>query len=257
MIDSHSHIYSEEFDADFDAAIGRAKDVGVKAIVLPNVDTQSIERLHDAENRYPDYCFAAMGLHPTGVDTDYKNSLAEIRKYLDMRPYIAIGEVGIDLYWDKTFAQEQILAFEQQIEWAQEFDLPLIIHTRNSHNEAIRSLKKFKNLRGIFHSFSGSFEQAQEILRLNGEFKLGINGVVTFKNTHLPETLARLSLQNIVLETDAPYLTPAPYRGKRNEPAYVKLVAGKLAEIYQISLEEIDKITTKSAKEIFNFNRNF
>ncbi len=251
MIDSHSHIYSEEFDADFDVAIERAKAVGVKAIILPNVDVQSIERLHAAENRYPSYCFAAMGLHPTSVAADYKTALAVIRENLDKRSYIAIGEVGIDLYWDKTFAEEQIFAFEQQIVWAQEFDLPLIIHSRNAQNEVIRSLKKFKNLRGIFHSFSGSYEQAQEILHLDGNFKLGINGVVTFKNAHLPQTLAKLSLSNILLETDTPYLTPSPYRGKRNESAYIQFVAEKLAEIYQVSVEEVDRITTQNTKEIF------
>jgi TatD DNase family protein len=252
MIDTHSHIYVEEFDEDLDAAIERAKTAGVEAIVLPNIDVASIEPMHNVENRYKNYCFAAMGLHPTSVNADYKTSLAEIRKHLEKRSYIAVGEIGIDLYWDKTFAEEQIIAFEQQIKWAQEFDLPIIIHTRNSHNEAIRSLKKFKNLRGIFHSFSGSFEQAQEILRLNGNFKLGTGGVVTFKNSNLPQTLARLSLHDIVLETDAPYLTPVPYRGKRNETSYVKYVAEKLAEIYQVSVEEVDKITTQNAKEIFS-----
>ncbi|MDR1699540.1 MAG: TatD family hydrolase [Prevotellaceae bacterium] len=250
MIDTHSHIYSEEFDADFDAAIERAKAAGVETIILPNVDMQSIERLHNAENRCKNYCFAAIGLHPTSVDADYKNSLAVMRRHLEQRPYIAIGEAGIDFYWDKTFAGEQILAFEQQIAWAQEFDLPLIIHSRNAQNEVIRSLKKFKNLRGIFHSFSGSFEQAQEILRL-GDFKLGINGVVTFKNANLPQTLSRLSLNDLVLETDAPYLTPAPYRGKRNESAYVKFVAEKLANVYQVPMSEVDKITTENTTEIF------
>ena len=251
MIDTHSHIYIEDFDADLDSVVERAKTAGVKAIVLPNIDVASIERMHDVENRYKNYCFASMGLHPTSVDADYKNSLAVIRKHLEMRPYIAIGEVGIDLYWDKTFAEAQIEAFEQQIEWAQEFDLPIIIHTRNAHNEAIRSLKKFKNLRGIFHAFSGSFEQAQEILRLNGNFKLGINGVLTFKNANLPQTLSRLTLSDIVLETDAPYLTPSPYRGKRNESAYVKYVAEKLVEIYQVPFAEIDKITTENANFLF------
>jgi len=250
MIDTHSHIYSEEFDGDFDEAIARAKAVGIEHIILPNVDVLSIERLHRAENRYGNYCRSAMGLHPTSVDAGYKEALSVIKKHLETRPYVAIGEIGVDLYWDKTFLQEQIAAFEQQIEWALEYDYPLIIHSRNAHNEIIRSVKKFKNLRGVFHSFSGSVEQAREIFRL-GNFKLGINGVVTYKNANLPQTLTTLSLNDIVLETDAPYLTPVPHRGKRNETAYIQYVAQKLAEIYNVTLEEVDKITTENAKSIF------
>ncbi|MDR0872458.1 MAG: TatD family hydrolase [Prevotellaceae bacterium] len=264
MIDTHSHIYAEEFDTDFDAAILRAKDVGVRHIVLPNVDVASIERLHRAERkgvaRNAPTLHAAMGLHPTSVDADYQTSLSIIKQHLDTRPYVAIGEIGIDLYWDKTFQNEQVAAFETQVEWALEYDYPIIIHSRTAHNEIIRSLKKIGRgvlntpshtpLRGIFHSFSGSIEQAREILRL-GNFKLGINGVLTFKNANLPQTLQQISLNDLVLETDAPYLTPVPFRGQRNETAYVQYVAQKLAEIYQTSIEEVDKITTENAKSIF------
>jgi TatD DNase family protein len=253
MIDTHSHIYSEEFDTDLDEAIHRAKTVGVQHIILPNVDTKSIERLNHTESRYQGYCHATMGLHPTSVDADYRQALSVIKQQLDTRPYVAVGEIGIDLYWDKTFFAQQIEVFQTQIEWALERDLPIIIHSRSAHNEIIRCLKQFagQGLRGVFHSFSGSIEQAREILRLDGNFKLGINGVVTFKNANLPQTLLQISLTDLILETDAPYLTPVPYRGKRNETAYVQFVAQKLAEIYGLSVLEIDTITTQTAKSIF------
>ena len=253
MIDTHSHLYSEEFDDDFDEAMQRAKAAGVEHIVLPNIDVDSIERLHRAERKgivHAPLRHAAMGLHPTSVDANYKEALTIIRNHLETRPYIAIGEIGIDLYWDKTFWQEQTAAFETQLEWASERGYPVIIHSRSAHNEIIRSVKQFKHLRGVFHSFSGSIEQAREILRL-GNFKLGINGVVTYKNANLPQTLAQLSLNDLVLETDAPYLTPVPHRGKRNETAYLQYVAQRLAEIFNLSLEEVDDVTTQNAKSIF------
>ncbi len=253
MIDTHSHIYSEEFDADLDEAIQRAKAAGVQHIIMPNVDAESIERLHNTENRYKGYCHAAMGLHPTSVDADYRQALSAIKQQLDTRPYVAVGEIGIDLYWDKTFFEQQVEVFQTQIEWALALDYPIIIHSRNAHNEIIRCLKQFagRDLRGVFHSFSGSVEQAREILRLDGNFKLGINGVITFKNTYLPQTLQQISLTNLVLETDSPYLTPVPHRGKRNETAYVQYVAQKLAEIYGKPVQEINEITTQTAKTIF------
>ena len=248
MIDTHSHIYSEEFDADRDEVILRAQHAGVTKIILPNVDSDSLPRLLKLEARYPDYCYAAVGLHPESVKENYQKELDVIREELERRRYIAVGEIGIDLYWDKTYQTEQILAFQTQVEWAIEFNLPVIIHVRNSHNETIQALKPYagKGLKGIFHCFGGTPEEAAEIFSL-GDFKLGIGGVVTFKNSGLAASLMHIPPENLVLETDSPYLTPAPFRGKRNESAYTVLVAEKLAQVYDMSVGEIDRITTENA----------
>ena len=253
MIDTHSHIYSEEFDADRDEVILRAQHAGVTKIILPNVDSDSLPRLLKLEARYPDYCYAAVGLHPESVKENYQKELDVIREELERRRYIAVGEIGIDLYWDKTYQTEQILAFQTQVEWAIEFNLPVIIHVRNSHNETIQALKPYagKGLKGIFHCFGGTPEEAAEIFSL-GDFKLGIGGVVTFKNSGLAASLMHIPLENLVLETDSPYLTPAPFRGKRNESAYTVLVAEKLAQVYDMSVGEIDRITTENACSVFS-----
>ena len=253
MIDTHSHIYSEEFDADGDEVIQRAKEAGVTKIVLPNVDAQSLPRMLELEAQYPDYCYAAVGLHPESVKENYQIELDIIREELERRRYIAVGEIGIDLYWDKTYQTEQILAFQTQVEWAIEFNLPVIIHVRNSHNETIQALKPYagKGLKGIFHCFGGTPEEAAEIFSL-GDFKLGIGGVVTFKNSGLAASLMHIPPENLVLETDSPYLTPAPFRGKRNESAYTVLVAEKLAQVYDMSVGEIDRITTENACSVFS-----
>ena len=253
MIDTHSHIYSEEFDADRDEVILRAQHAGVTKIILPNVDSDSLPRLLKLEARYPDYCYAAVGLHPDSVKENYQKELDVIREELERRRYIAVGEIGIDLYWDKTYQTEQILAFQTQVEWAIEFNLPVIIHVRNSHNETIQALKPYagKGLKGIFHCFGGTPEEAAEIFSL-GDFKLGIGGVVTFKNSGLAASLMHIPLENLVLETDSPYLTPAPFRGKRNESAYTVLVAEKLAQVYDMSVGEIDRITTENACSVFS-----
>lgn len=252
MIDTHSHIYSEEFDADRDEVILRAQHAGVTKIILPNVDSDSLPRLLKLEARYPDYCYAAVGLHPESVKENYQKELDVIREELERRKYIAVGEIGIDLYWDKTYQTEQILAFQTQVEWAIEFNLPVIIHVRNSHNETIQALKPYagKGLKGIFHCFGGTPEEAAEIFSL-GDFKLGIGGVVTFKNSGLAASLMHIPPENLVLETDSPYLTPAPFRGKRNESAYTVLVAEKLAQVYDMSVGEIDRITTENARKLF------
>ncbi|NDP21533.1 MAG: TatD family hydrolase [Paludibacter sp.] len=252
MIDTHSHIYSEEFDTDRDEVIQRAKDAGVKHIILPNVDSESLPRMLALEAEYPNYCHAAIGLHPTSVKSDYKFELEKVRSELERRKYIAIGEIGIDLYWDKTFLNEQIKAFQQQIKWALEFDLPVIIHVRDSFNETIKALKPFKgkNLRGVFHSFTGNLAEAHEIMNFGG-FKLGINGIVTFKNSGLSEILRNIDLKNIIMETDAPYLTPSPHRGKRNESSFAQYICSHLAEIYETNVNEIAKITTKNALNLF------
>ena len=253
MIDTHSHIYSEEFDADRDEVILRAQHAGVTKIILPNVDSDSLPRLLKLEARYPDYCYAAVGLHPESVKENYQKELDVIREELERRKYIAVGEIGIDLYWDKTYQTEQILAFQTQVEWAIEFNLPVIIHVRNSHNETIQALKPYagKGLKGIFHCFGGTPEEAAEIFSL-GDFKLGIGGVVTFKNSGLAANLMHIPPENLVLETDSPYLTPAPFRGKRNESAYTVLVAEKLAQVYDMSVGEIDRITTENACSVFS-----
>lgn len=252
MIDTHSHIYSEEFDEDRAEMLQRAKDAGVLSIILPSIDSDSFQRMIDLEISNPDYCFAAIGLHPTSVKEDYLQELELVESELKRRKYIAIGEIGIDLYWDKTFYKEQLHAFQTQVEWSLECNLPIIVHIRDSHKETIEALMPYKDkgLKGVFHCFTGTKKEADEIIAL-GDFKLGIGGVVTFKNSGLAENLKEIPLEKLVLETDAPYLAPTPYRGKRNEPAYMALVRDKLAEIYTKTAEEIDLITTKSAKELF------
>ena len=253
MIDTHSHIYSEEFDADRDEVILRAQHAGVTKIILPNVDSDSLPRLLELEARYPDYCYAAVGLHPESVKENYQKELDVIREELERRRYIAVGEIGIDLYWDKTYQTEQIHAFQTQVKWAIDLNMPVIIHVRNSHNETIQALKPYagKGLKGIFHCFGGTPEEAAEIFSL-GDFKLGIGGVVTFKNSGLAASLIHIPLEKLVLETDSPYLTPAPFRGKRNESSYLRYVAARLTEIYNVSQDEVDRITTESACSVFS-----
>jgi TatD DNase family protein len=252
MIDTHSHIYSEEFDVDSAEVILRAKVAGVTRIVLPNVDSDSLPRMLLLEATYADYCYAAIGVHPTSIKENYEDELNMVRSELERRKYIAIGEIGMDLYWDKTFVDEQRLAFQTQLQWALDYQLPVIIHVRDSFAETMYALAPFKGkgLRGVFHSFTGTLEDAKAIIAFGG-FKLGINGIVTFKNSGLPQVLASIDIHHLLLETDSPYLTPTPYRGKRNESAYTALVAAKLAAIYSISLEEVDRITTESATEVF------
>jgi TatD DNase family protein len=253
LIDTHSHIYLSEFDEDRTEVVNRAKAAGVTHIILPNVDKETLEPMWALEATDPEYFSATIGLHPTSVDAEYKKELEWVKSELERRPYCAIGEVGIDLYWDKTFREEQIIAFEQQLQWAIDYDLPVIIHQRDAFEDTIACVEKYEcsKLRGIFHSFGGTLEEARRILSLGG-FYLGINGVVTFKNSKLSHVLEQLSPENLVLETDAPYLTPVPYRGKRNESAYVMLVAQKLAEVYQQPVNEIIEITGINATGLFN-----
>lgn len=252
MIDTHSHIYSEEFDADRNEMILRAKENGITKIILPNIDTESLERMLALEAEEPDFCFAAIGLHPTSVKADYENELETVKQELKRRKYIAVGEIGIDLYWDKTFLKEQTKAFQTQIEWAIEYDLPIIIHVRDSFRETINAIGPYKGekLRGVFHSFTGNAEDANEIFEL-GDFYIGINGIVTFKNSTLSQILPHIPLNRILLETDAPYLAPVPFRGKRNESAYIAFVRDKLAEIYKMPIDEIDRITTQNGENLF------
>ena len=252
MIDTHSHIYSEEFDSDRAEVIARAKAAGITKIILPNVDSESLPRMLQLESEYPGYCFAAIGLHPTSVKENYAEELAIVKKELERREYIAIGEIGIDLYWDKSFLKEQIQVFVQQIEWALEYNLPVIIHVRDSFRETMDVLEQFrgKGLEGVFHSFTGTIDQATEIIEFGG-FYIGINGIVTFKNSGLDAVVQQIDPRYLLLETDAPYLTPAPFRGKRNESEYLTLVATKLANTFNMNFNQLTKITTENAYKLF------
>ena len=252
MIDTHSHIYSEEFDSDRAEVIARAKAAGVTKIILPNVDSESLPRMLQLESEYPGYCFAAIGLHPTSVKENYAEELAIVKKELERREYIAIGEIGIDLYWDKSFLKEQIQVFAQQIEWALEYNLPVIIHVRDSFSETMEVLEQFrgKGLKGVFHSFTGTIDHAMEIIEFGG-FYIGINGIVTFKNSGLDAVVEQIDAQYLLLETDAPYLTPTPFRGKRNESEHLTLIAAKLATIFNINFNQITEITTENAYKLF------
>jgi len=254
FIDTHSHLFLEEFAEDLPLVMQRAKAAGVSRIYMPNIDCSTIKPLLDTVAQYPDYCFPMIGLHPTSVNADFREELKVMKELLDQsHPFVAIGEVGMDLYWDRTFINEQFEAFETQIQWSAEYQLPLVIHSRDSFEEVYQVIKRneHKNLKGIFHSFTGTLEEAERLLQFDG-FYLGINGVVTFKKSTLPEVLKNVPLERIVLETDSPYLTPAPNRGKRNESANVKDTLLKLAAIYQCSPENIAEITTMNALKIFS-----
>ena len=252
MIDTHSHIYSEEFDADRAEVIARAKTVGVEHVVLANVDSATLEPMRELVQAYPDFCSMAVGLHPTSVTADYHAELERVESDLKRGGYVAIGEIGIDLYWDETFKLEQIRVFEQQLQWSIDYQLPVIIHTRKAFAEVFASLSKFKGagLRGVFHCFGGGIEEAKKAVSLG--FLLGIGGVVTYKNSHLSEILREIGVDSLLLETDAPYLSPVPYRGKRNEPQYMLETVRTLSTVFQLSVEKIDEITTKNAKKLFN-----
>jgi TatD DNase family protein len=251
LIDTHAHLYSKKFDNDRAEMIQRAIDGGVAQFYLPNIDSSSIEGMLDLEQRYPDRCFAMMGLHPCSVQENYEEELAIVRSWLEKRPFCAIGEIGIDLYWDKSTLPIQEIAFRKQIAWALELDRPIVIHARESLEEILAIVEELntEKLRGIFHCFTGDRQQAERAIALG--FHLGIGGVLTFKNAGLDKTVADIALEHLVLETDAPYLAPVPKRGKRNESAYVGFVAEKLAEIKSVSTDEIAKVTTANAEKIF------
>jgi hydrolase, TatD family len=253
LVDTHTHIFLEEFDSDIDKVILRAEAAGVKAFLLPNIDTESIDRLHKLSDTYPSVCFPMMGLHPTSVNLNFEKELKTVFSQFEKRKYIAIGEIGIDLYWDKTYLKEQKIVFEKQLKWSLEMNLPVAVHTRDAFPEVFDSIYKVgaDRLRGVFHSFGGSREELEEIVNLKN-FRVGINGVVTYKNASFRDYLPLISIDRILLETDAPYLSPIPYRGKRNEPAYIVNVAERLAEIYSISVEEIAEKTTRNALGLFS-----
>lgn len=255
FIDTHAHLYAKEFNDDRDEMIKRAIDKGVTKLLLPNIGLSSIEEMEKLVENYPGICYSMMGVHPCDVEKDWKTQLDKIKTYYQKGKHIAIGEIGIDLYWDTSLQKEQTECFQAQIQWAKEEKLPIVIHCRNSFDEIFEVLNRENDdqLYGVFHCFTGTKEQAEKIINYKG-FKLGIGGVVTFKNSGLDKVLEDVGLEHLVLETDAPYLSPSPYRGKRNESAYIPLIAEKLAEIYNVEVEEIAKITTKNALEVFGIS---
>jgi TatD DNase family protein len=252
LIDTHCHLYSDVFNEDREEAIANAKRMGVDRILLPNVDLQTVAGMHELVANHPGVCYPMMGLHPCDVKPDYETEIAQLFSFFDTHTYCAVGEIGIDLYWDKTTQDIQEKAFLMQVEFALSKSLPIAIHSRNATHRIIEMLKPYKSkgLTGVFHCFSESVELAEEILKLGG-FKLGIGGVLTYKNAGLPEVLKQIDLQHIILETDSPYLPPVPHRGKRNEPAYTRLVAEKLADVKGVSLREVADITTANAEQLF------
>lgn len=251
ITDTHTHLYSEQFNEDRNAIIQRAIDVGVSRFFIPAIDSTYINAMLDLEKEFPKNIFLMMGLHPTHVKENFEEELAFVKKWLDQRKFYAVGEIGIDLYWDKSTLKNQQIAFKKQIAWAKEKNLPIIIHCRDAFDEIFEILEEEKDtkLYGIFHCFTGSLEQAKKAISYN--MKLGIGGVVTFKNGKIDQFLHEIDIKNIVLETDSPYLSPAPYRGKRNESSYITKVVSKLAEIYNVTEKEIAEITTQNSKDIF------
>ncbi len=251
MIDTHCHLFASEFDEDRINCIQKAKSVGVEKILMPNIDTTSISNLYNTESQYPDVCYAMMGLHPCSVNQNYISDLKIIEEHLNKRNFVGIGEIGIDLYWDKTYIIEQKEVFKRQIEWALEKNYAVSIHCREAFKEIFEVLDTFeKTPRGVFHCFTGNKFEAQKILSY-GTFKFGIGGVITFTKSTLPDVIKDIDLSQIVLETDAPYLAPVPYRGKRNEPSYLVAIADKVSKIKNISLEDVQKITTVNATSVF------
>ena len=253
LIDTHAHLYLKQFDKDREAILQRAIENGVEEFFLPNIDSSSIDALLDLEAKYPDRCHAMMGLHPCSVDANFEKELEVVEEWLKKRPFCAIGEIGLDLHWDTTFFEQQKEAFKIQINWAKELNIPIVIHSRKSAWEVIEVLRaeKDERLKGIFHCFGGTIEEANAIIELG--FYLGIGGVLTFKKAGLDKTLEQVDLKHIVLETDAPYLAPVPYRGKRNESAYIRIIAEKLALVKNVALEKVAHITSSNAKKIFVF----
>lgn len=250
--DTHTHLYAEEFEADLPNLIEVADISGVERFFMPNIDSTSIERMLNLEKTYPNKCIPMMGLHPCSVKENWKEEMAIVVDWLSKRKFAAVGEMGIDLYWDKTFLVEQKTVFRKQVELANHYRLPIVIHTRDSFDIACELLEETKKESpcGIFHCFTGSAEQAKRVIDMG--FYIGIGGVVTFKNSGLDKTVAEIDLKNIVLETDAPYLAPVPFRGKRNEPIYIIKVAEKISEIKKCSLEEVALITSENSEKIFN-----
>jgi TatD DNase family protein len=251
LIDTHSHIYSEDFIDDIDEVITRAYDNDVRKIILPNIDSSSIRKMLDLADQYPQICYPLMGLHPTSVGEDYREELELVEYWLQKRKFFGIGEIGIDLYWESTYIEEQTIAFRHQVKLAKKYKLPVVVHVRDSFDEVYQVLSEENEdtLRGVFHSFTGTIEQAEKIMELG--FKIGVGGIVTFKNSGLDQVVGQIPPKHIILETDSPYLTPVPFRGKRNESSNLIYVARRLAELHQTSVNEIAKVTTENAVRLF------
>jgi len=252
LIDTHAHTYLKEFDQDRKQSIERAISAGVQKILLPNIDSTSIDDMLKLSVEFPEICLPMMGLHPTSVDENYETELKLVETWLKKQKFIAIGEIGMDLYWDKTFVEQQKICFKRQLELANEYNLPVAIHIRKAFDETFAVLKQLNQAKfcGVFHCFSGDLRQAQKAIEAG--FYLGIGGVVTYKNAGLQEVIKEISLEKLVLETDAPFLTPVPYRGKRNESSYLQNIAEKIAEIKNISAEKVGEITSENARELFD-----
>lgn len=252
MIDTHAHIYASEFDNDRDQVVERALAQGIEKILLPNIDLESIEPMLKTEAAYPEVCRSMMGLHPCYVDNNVKQTLEVIHSWFTKHNFIAVGEIGIDLYWDKTYKAEQELAFTTQLNWAKEMNLPVVIHTRDSIQETLSLLEKEQDgsLSGVFHCFGGNVEEAKAINDLG--FHLGLGGVTTFKNGGMDKVIPHLNMDYIVLETDCPYLAPVPHRGKRNEPSYIPLIAERIASLTELSVEDVIRVTDKNVNQLFS-----
>jgi len=251
LIDTHTHIYLPEFDADRDEAVKRAVESGVVKLLMPNIDIESVNLMLSAENLYPGICYPMIGLHPTSVKEDYLSQLDKLENLTDSHRFYAIGEIGIDLYWDQSRLKEQVLAFRRQVAFALKAELPVVIHSRNSFSEVFKALEEFtgSGLKGVFHAFTGSLQDAEKAIGLG--FKLGIGGIVTFKNSGLDKVVSLAGLENIILETDSPYLAPVPYRGKRNESSYLYIINNKVAEIIGSSKEEVASVTYSNSVQLF------
>lgn len=251
LIDTHCHLYSEEFKEDIASVIERAKDAGVGRFYLPGIDSSAIGDMLALEEKYPGLCIPMMGLHPCYVKENFQQELDMVETWLNKRPFVAIGEIGLDFYWDTTYSKEQYEAFSCQMQWAVDRDLPIVIHTRNAMPETIETVKPFaeKGLKGIFHCFSGNAAEAKQVTDMG--FYLGIGGVLTYKKSGLAEALEQIGIEKLVLETDAPYLAPVPYRGKRNESSYLAAIATKLAELKNLDIATVSAITTANAQKIF------
>ncbi len=252
--DTHTHLYSSKFDNDRDEVIKNCIDKGINRLFMPNIDSSYIDKMMNLAKKYPQNCFPMMGLHPTAIKKNYTQELAIVEEWLTKFNFCAIGEIGIDLYWDKTFLPEQQEAFQIQIKLAKKYNIPFVIHCRNAFNEVFEILDELNDdkMKGLFHCFTGNIQQAKRIIDY-GNFKLGIGGIVTFKNAGLAEVVEQIDLKHLVLETDAPYLAPTPFRGKRNESTFLINIAEKIANIHQTNIELVAKITTKNSVEIFGF----
>lgn len=254
LTDTHTHLYSSQFDEDRNDVIANCIEKGISRLFLPGIDSESIDGMLELEKTFPNNCYAMMGLHPCSVKENYKDELEIVKQWLNKRKFCAIGEIGIDLYWDKSTLPIQQDAFRTQIKWAKERNMPFVIHCRDAFNEIFEIMDELndENMRGIFHCFTGSLEQANHIINYGG-FKLGIGGVVTFKNAGLDKVVEQVDMRHLVLETDSPYLAPTPYRGKRNESTYLINIADKISDLHQVSIEKVAEITTANSKEVFGF----